>query len=80
MSLFNINYHKIASINIFSYQEYDVFVKAISWIIMESLIQLIGCVVDLMPRCKGIPDQVVIGLLGGIMEFLHIQKLFVLTP
>jgi len=24
MSLFNINYHKIASINIFSYQEYDV--------------------------------------------------------
>lgn len=37
MSLFNINYHKIASINIFSYQEYDVFVKAISWIINGKL-------------------------------------------
>lgn len=57
MSLFNINYHKIASINIFSYQEYDVFVKAISWIINGKLVafDIIGdeIVVQRQPMCIG---------------------------
>ena len=37
MSIFNMNYHRIASINLLSYQEYDIFIKSITWILKDNL-------------------------------------------